>query len=90
MESKIVLPMDSVELYDLLTNKWSVATWKLPKPLMRMGAHLAHGNVIGGGSTCREVDGCYRPSYECWMMREDMSWIMLPEVPTGSKLCAFA
>ena len=56
-------PLQSVELYDPLTNKWTTMTWTLPEPIYNFGAHCLDGilYLIGGSNW----DG---PTTKCWSM----------------------
>ena len=71
--------LQSAELYDPVTDKWTTMSWQLPKPLHGFAAQCVDGvlHIFGGVS---RLDG----TSECWSMNLHAAapvWSPLPPMP---------
>lgn len=78
---------DTVELYNIRTNKWHDADFKLPLPLAYFSAHVidGYGLVIAGGQTMGHVS--QEKTYRFDIVRKE--WSELPALPEKCSRAAY-
>lgn len=71
------VPLRSAELYDSVTDQWTIMTWELPQPLYNFYAHCIHGVLYILGNL-------YGMPRDSWSMDFNVSqrvWVPLPPLP---------